>query len=167
MSKQEAVEPKRLSWDEIPDATEAEIEAHNAAVEQELDARIAEKDASKRKAIGLLRDQAKSTAKTAKVRLDTMSEPLEVRSRIPSRVEMLQEQLQDVKASEDIGKARALACQMIASMVVGPDGFDDPEVWEIASRDADAGISWLMEVSDKILGPATEKARSLKGNAEP
>lgn len=140
----------------------AEIEARNRQVEQEHRESVAALDEQQEAAVEGLRSHAQQTADTEQVPLGDAT--IEVKTRFPPRVETLFEQIQAAQQRGDVDRARRLNCEVAASMVVAPEGYTDPEVWEVAATEH--GQHWLGEAVDTIAGPASENAEALQGNSQ-
>lgn len=154
--------PEDFSIDKLDEYGGAEIEARNEAKEAEYQDRIDTLNEQQQAAVAGLREHAQESAKTETVPLG--QEQLEVRTRFPPRVEQLKEEIEQAQMDGDMERSRRLNAQVAASLVVSPDGYTDPEVWEVAAQEH--GMHWLGEAVDAIAGPASENAESLQGNSK-
>lgn len=154
--------PEDFDIEDLGSYTAAEIEARNNAKEAEYQDRIDTLNKQQQEAVAGLREHAQESAKTETVPLG--QEQLEVRTRFPPQVETLKEEIEQAQMDGDMERSRRLNCQVAASLVVSPDGYTDPEVWEVAAREH--GMHWLGEAVDTIAGPASDSAESLQGNSQ-
>lgn len=138
-------------------------EAYNEAKRDEIAAELEHLDEQEQAAVDALRESAQQSLETDTVTLPSGVD-LEVRARMPPVVENLQEKMQRARQQQDLQRARRLNCAMLAEMVESPGEYVNPDVWETASRDGNAGLQWLAEVTDIVVGPATENAEALQGN---
>jgi hypothetical protein len=166
------------------------VDEYNAAVEDELDEQVAELEAEKQDAVAALREDAQESLETETVTMPGSGTELEVRARMSPHIESLQDKLQRIEDGEqvnvpegvihafdrlsvddfvDLGQveqSRHLNAYLLAEMVESPPKFADPDVWAVASRDGDAGLQWLAEATDVIIGPARTNAEDIhEGNS--
>lgn len=156
--------PESLDFSNLDQYTDEQIAAYNQRVESRLKDNLDEMGTREQEAVNALRSQAQATAQTATVHLDRANDDpleLEVRTRFPPRIEDLHQQYQRIQANGDMATAKAIACEMIAGMVV-TEGFDDPMVWRVAASGEDAGMVWLLEAADTILQPVTDRTGGFK-----
>lgn len=144
------------------EASEEEIEAYNEQREQDIQEHIETLNQQQQDAVDALRKDAQESLETETVELPS-GVALEVRARVPPRVERLQDRAQEAEVKGDLEKSRRLNAEMLAAMVE-TEGYDTPEVWVVASQDGDAGMQWMAEVTSLVVEPAEDNAEALKGN---
>ncbi len=166
MPDTQAAAPESIDLDNLDQYTEEEIEAYNEQVEAHLSQKIEDLSNQEQEAVNLLREQAQATATTETVYLDRPGKDpleLEVRTRFPPSIERKHQQFQTLKETGDVDKAKRIACEMLAEMVVTP-GFGNPRVWRIAAGSDGAGMVWVKEAADTVLAPALKRAGASMGN---
>lgn len=149
---------------ESGDLNDEEAQAHNEQRRQEIQDHLDTLNEQQQEAVATLRESAQESADTEMVTLPSGVD-LEVRSRIPPAVESLIDDLQTAEQHGDPDRVRRLNSEALAEMVVTEE-YSDPRVWVTASKDGDAGLQWLAEVTDIVLGPATEQIEDLQGNSQ-
>jgi len=157
--------PESLDFSNLEQYSEAEIEAYNEQREQEIAEHIADLRAQEQAAVDALRSDAQDSIETETVELPSGLE-LEIRTRFTQRAERLQEELAELEQQgTSVVDVRWKNAELLAEMCE-TDGYDKPEPWDIAARDDDAGLVWMLEVVDIVTKPITEKAEAIQGNRQ-
>lgn len=161
--------PESLDFSNLDQYSDEQIEAYNAQKNEELDERIGELEGDQEQAVRSLRESAESTLSTATVELsrgeDSDPVELEVRERMPQKVEEMRGQLDDLRDGGSVQRAKLVACRMLAEMVHSPEAYTDPEVWFVAQQFDDGGIGWLMEAAQDVLEPVRSRVEENQGNS--
>lgn len=154
--------PDELDYSNLDQYSDAEIEAWNDQRRDEIEDTIESFNERQEAAVNALREDAQKSADTETVELSSGIE-LEVRTRIPPAVEQLVDDVRAAQQEQDLDRARRLGAAANAEMVESPAEYTSAEVWVVASQDGAAGVQWLTETTQTILGPARDRAET-KGN---
>jgi hypothetical protein len=157
--------PESLDFENLDQYSEEEIEAYNEQKEQEIAERIADLREQEQAAVEALRSDAQDSIETATVELPSGLE-LDIRTRFTQRAERLQEELADLEQQDaSVADIRWTNAELLAEMCE-TKGYDQPAPWDIAARDDDAGLVWMMEVTDAVIEPIADKAEAMQGNRQ-